>query len=183
MKKTIALVLTALLMISLFSFAMADTHGLAVVTVYGAVKNAEVKDGEKYEGTAPVDSVSCSVVLDDNGVIKSVRFDVVQLRIKFDVEGKLVEDDYATAVRSKVDKGEDYGMRPASPIGKEWFEQIAAFEEYCIGKTVEEIANMPTIVKDDHHNSIPDVADLATTVTMNVGEYIEALVKAAGLAK
>ena len=183
MKKTIALVLTALLMVSMLSFALADTHGLAMLTTYGDVKNAEVKDGEKYEGTAPVDSVVCSVVLDDNGVIKSVRFDVVQLRTKFDVEGKLAEADYTMEVPSKIDKGEAYGMRKASPIGKEWFEQIAAFEEYCVGKTVEEVANMPTKVLNDAHPAVPDVADLAATVSMNLSEYLEVLVKAASLAK
>lgn len=47
MKKTIALVLTALLMVSMLSFALADTHGLAMLTTYGDVKNAEVKDAEK----------------------------------------------------------------------------------------------------------------------------------------
>ena len=183
MKKSISLVLVSLLMISMLTVALADTHGLAVITTYGAVKNAEVKDGEMYEGAAPIDSISCSVVLDDNGVIKSVRFDVVQPRIKFDVEGKLVEDDYTASIPSKIDKGEAYGMIKASTIGKEWFEQIAAFEEYCVGKTVEEVTNMPTKSANDDHPSVPDVADLATTVTMNVGEFIEALVKAASLAK
>lgn len=181
MKKMIALVLASLLMVSLFSVALADTHGLAVVTDYGAVKNAEVVDGENYEGTAPVDSVSCSVVLDDNGVIKSVRFDTVQTRTKFDVEGKLVGE-YGS-VRSKIDLGDDYGMRKASAIGKEWFEQIAAFEEFCVGKTVEEVLNMKTKVLNEEHPAVPDEADLATTVSMNIGGYLGALEKAAGLAK
>ena len=107
----------------------------------------------------------------------------MQVRTKFDVEGKLVGDFYTTPVLSKIDKGEAYGMRKASPIGKEWFEQIAAFEAYCIGKTVEEIKNMPTKVANESHPTVPDVADLATTVTIDVGGYIEALVKAASLAK
>ncbi|NLC32672.1 MAG: hypothetical protein GX781_05190 [Clostridiales bacterium] len=183
MKKIILLVLMALLMVSMLTVALADTHGLAVITTFGAVKNAEIKDGEMYEGVAPIDSVSCSVVLDDNGLIKSVRFDVVQPRIKFDVEGKLIEGDYTTAIPSKIDKGDAYGMIKASPIGKEWFEQIAAFEEYCIGKTVDEIANMPTKNANEDHPSVPDVADLTATVTMNVSEFIEVLVKAASLAK
>lgn len=183
MKKFVALVLVSLLMVSMLSFAMADTHGLAMITTFGAVKNAETKDGETYEGAAPVDSISCSVVLDDNGVIKSVRFDTVQPRVKFTIEGKLAEGDYTSPIPSKIDKGEGYGMRKASPIGKEWFEQIAVFEEYCIGKTVEEVKNMPTKVANESHPTVPDVADLATTVTIDVGGYIEALVKAASLAK
>ena len=146
MQRIVALVLASLLMVSMLSVAFADTYGLAAITTYGAVKNAEVKDNEKYEGAAPTDTIICSVVLDDEGKIKSVLFDTVQVRTKFDVEGKLVGDFYTTPVLSKIDKGEAYGMRNASPIGKEWFEQIAAFEAYCIGKTVEEIKNMPTKV-------------------------------------
>ena len=30
-------------------------------------------------------------------------------------------------------------MKAASPIGKEWYEQIAAFEAWAKGKTVDEI--------------------------------------------
>lgn len=183
MKKTIALVLASLLMVSMLSVAFAEKHGLAAITTYGAVKNAEVKDNEKYEGAAPTDTIICAVALDDEGKIVSVLFDTVQVRTKFDVEGKLVGDFYTTPVLSKIDKGEAYGMRGASPIGKEWFEQIAAFEAYCIGKTVAEIEAMPTKVANEAHPTVPDVADLATTVTIDVGGYIEALVKAAGLAK
>ena len=183
MKKITALVLASLLMVSMLSVAFADTYGLAAITTYGAVKNAEVKDNEKYEGAAPTDTVICSVVIDDEGKIKSVLFDTVQVRTKFTVEGKLVEGDYTAPVPSKIDKGEAYGMRKASPIGKEWFEQIAAFEAYCIGKTVAEIQAMPTKAANESHPTVPDVADLATTVTIDVGGYIEALVKAASMAK
>ncbi len=182
MKKLIALVLVSLLMVSLFSVALADTHGLALLTNYGKVKDAGTKDGEVYPGEAPVDSIVCSVVLDDNGVIKSVRFDTVQIRTKFDGEGKLAEGEYA-AIPSKIELGDGYGMKNASSIGKEWFEQIAAFEEYCVGKTVEQVLATPTKARDEKHPSVPDLADLATSVTMDIGHYMEALEKAAGMAK
>lgn len=81
-------------MVSLFSVAFADTYGLAAITTYGAVKNAEVKDNEKYEGAAPTDTVICSVVLDDEGKIKSVLFDTVQVRTSSPLKAKLVEGDY-----------------------------------------------------------------------------------------
>ena len=100
MQRIVALVLASLLMVSMLSVAFADTYGLAAITTYGAVKNAEVKDNEKYEGAAPTDTIICSVVLDDEGKIKSVLFDTVQVRTKFDVEGKLVGDFYTTPVLS-----------------------------------------------------------------------------------
>ncbi|WZU01696.1 hypothetical protein MGH68_00690 [Erysipelothrix sp. D19-032] len=37
--------------------------------------------------------------------------------------------------RTKGQKKDEYGMKIASSIGKEWYEQVAAFNEYVIGKT------------------------------------------------
>ena len=33
-------------------------------------------------------------------------------------------------------------MKPASAIGKEWYEQIAALEAYAVGKTPADVAGM-----------------------------------------
>ena len=49
---------------------------------------------------------------------------------KYIKEGKVV---------SKKALGDAYNMRPASPIGKEWFEQAAVIEAAAIGKTATEI--------------------------------------------
>ena len=78
---------------------------------------------------------------------------------------------------------EGYGMRGASPIGKEWFEQAAAWEAYCIGKTVEEIAATPLYARNESHTTCADVEELKTTCTITVGEFIEALEAAAAVAK
>ncbi|MGL5295792.1 MAG: FMN-binding protein [Culicoidibacterales bacterium] len=39
---------------------------------------------------------------------------------------------YADANQTKKSLKEDYGMKAASPIGKEWYEQIAALEAYIV---------------------------------------------------
>ena len=58
------------------------------------------------------------------------------------VTGK-VENGVATlneeVQRTKGQKKDEYGMKIASSIGKEWYEQVAAFNEYVIGKTPEEV--------------------------------------------
>ncbi len=43
---------------------------------------------------------------------------------------------------SKYEKKEKYGMKGASPIGKEWNEQIDAYKAWATGKTLEEIAKL-----------------------------------------
>ena len=103
------------------------------------------------------------------------------------VDGKFTEvaiDEYYPAKENfKKALGADYGMVKASPIGKEWFEQIAALEQWMIGKTLEEVLAMPVYAKDDSHPTCPDVEELKSSCTMNVGSYLEAVKGAAAAAK
>ena len=117
----------------------------------------------------------CSLVLDAQGLIKSVTWDVQQTKIQFSIEGKPV--DLPSDLLTKLEKGEDYGMRKASAIDKEWFEQIDAFAAYCVGKTVEEVLATPTA--DD----APAVEELKASVTVSIGDYLASLQKAAANAK
>ena len=151
--------------------APADTYGLGMVTSIGSVADATAEKA----GAAQVNTVVCSLVLDAEGKIKSVTWDVQQTKIQFSAEGKPVE--LPAELLTKLEKGEDYGMRKASPIGKEWFEQIAAFAEYCVGKTVEEVLATPTV--DD----APAVEELKASVTVSIGDYLASLQKAAANAK
>ena len=73
-------------------------------------------------------------------------------------------------------------MVVASPIGKEWYEQIAALEEWMTGKTVEEALALEVYDKDESHTSVPADEDLTSSCTMSVGGYLEALKGAADAA-
>lgn len=42
-------------------------------------------------------------------------------------------------IKTKVEKGTEYGMLKASPIGKEIDEQYAGLEDWLVGKTVEDL--------------------------------------------
>lgn len=176
MKKTLSIVLALVLCLGAVS-AMADTLGLGIVTSIKSSKDASVVDGDAYDGTAQVDSTICTVVLDDAGVIVNIKFDVAQTKVGFSPEGAITADKEAT-IKSKIELGEDYGMRGASPIGAELFEQVAAFEAYCIGKAADEIINMPTYEANENHLRVSDVADLKSTVTIDVGAMLDALQKA-----
>jgi len=57
--------------------------------------------------------------------------------VAFNAEGKLTSDLSAPAL-TKTELGEAYGMKKASPIGKEYDEQLAGLEQWLIGKTAAE---------------------------------------------
>ena len=177
MKKVLVLGLALMMVLSLVSVASAELLGLGVVTYVDRTADAGEKDG-----SARVNTIACTLILDDNKVVKAVQWDTAQTGLGFSKEGKITSD-LTKEIKTKKELGVDYGMIKASGIGKEWFEQIDAFEQYCIGKTVEEILATPTYKKDDGHLRVPDTADLKTSVTIDVGHYLDALEKAAANAR
>lgn len=64
-------------------------------------------------------------------------------------------------------------MVRASEIGKEWDEQIAALEEWMIGKTFDQIKAMGL-----QESGAPDEPDLVSSVTITVTDYLVALEEA-----
>lgn len=128
------------------------------------------KDAGEKDGSAQVDSVAAAVVIDGDGRIVSCKLDMVQSKMAFTAEGKVVMSD---SFKTKKELGDDYGMKSASGIGKEWFEQAAALEQYVIGKTAKEIAG---IAVDEATK--PTDADLASGVTVSIGSYQQAIIKA-----
>lgn len=171
------MLLVAILVFGVSSVAFADKVGLGVLT---GIQGKDSKDDK--DGTYQADVVNCALVLDDAGKIKAVQFDTVQVKFAFSKDGKMTTD-LATAYKTKSELGESYGMKKASPIGAEWDAQARAFEAYCVGKTVDEVLAMPVYKKDDHHNRVPDAADLKSSVTIDVGSFLDVLKKAAENAK
>ncbi|NLW20049.1 MAG: hypothetical protein GXY84_01555 [Clostridiales bacterium] len=152
-------------------------HGLGMVTSIGSVSEAT----EEKAGAAQVNTTVCSLVLDAEDRIHSVVWDVQQSRVQFSLEGKPV--DLPEELLTKLEKGPAYGMVRASEIGKEWNEQIEAFAQYAVGKTVEEVLGIPVFERDASHLQVPDVEELKGSVTITVGDYLESLRKAAENAK
>ncbi len=62
-------------------------------------------------------------------------------------------------------------MKSASGIGKEWYEQIAALENWTKGKTVDEVMAMKTKEGEAGHPAVPDEADLTSSVTISVDVF------------
>ena len=176
MKKILTVVMLTALMLALATSALAAT-GLGSVTSV-AVTAAEADKA----GSVSVNTTICAVTLDDEGKIVDIKFDAVQPKGAFDATGAAA--DFNAAPQTKKELKEGYGMQKVSAIGKEWYEQAAALEAWCIGKTVDEVLGMPTFDRGDgHHTMVPDDADLKTGCTITVGDYLKALEKAAADAK
>ena len=127
------------------------------------------------DGLAQCDTTAGAYTISADGVITDIELDCVQTKINFNASGELTTED-GTTWTTKTDLEYEYNMVPASPIGKEWFEQTAFFEDYCRGKTVAEVAG----ISIDAETSHPTEADLITGCTMNVNSFIAVLQKSQG---
>ena len=123
--------------------------------------------GEK-DGNTTTDISLVAVTVTEDGVIESCAIDAIQGKVAFTADGKVSSE--AGAVLSKKELGDDYGMRVASPIGKEWDEQVEAIEAYAVGKTVEELKT-----KAIDENGVVADADLASGATIYMGSFIWAI--------
>ncbi len=168
MKKIVSLILVVALL-SLSAIALADTYGLGLVF---AISGAHSKDAAAdADGTIEVNTTGCALTLGADGKIVAISFDVAQAKGTFTAAG-VITSEKDVALRTKKELGDDYGMRAASPIGKEVGEQIDALEAWCIGKTPDEVAS-----------GAADDADLKAGCTIHVDDFLAALAKAAANAK
>lgn len=151
------------------------------IAKFGLGQNIEI--GKSKDATADATAVGqadvtiAAVGFDAEGKVASVTIDVAQTKIAFDKDLKVTTDRTAE-VKSKKDIGADYGMVKASSIGKEWFEQIEAFENWMIGKTVDEITGLKVKARDEAHPAVPDVPELTSSVTISVDAYQAAVEEA-----
>ncbi len=150
-----------------------DKLGLGIVTTIAKSKDAAAD----AEGQAQAYSIYTVSTFDAEGKITSNILDASQATSKFDATGK-ISTDLTAPVKTKVELGDDYGMKKASKIGKEWFEQAAAFSQYIVGKTVEEVKAFTT--DETGHNT---EADIVSSVTVGIDEFKTVIEKAFNTAK
>ena len=135
--------------------------GLAIIS--------EIKEDEynKSATALEIDSVAAAVLVDADGKIVDVKIDEAQTKPDLTKDGGNVAD-----LRTKLDKKEDYAMKSASPIGKEWYEQTAEFETWAKGKTADEVK-----AGVDETGYATD-ADLKAGCTIYAGGFRDVVVKA-----
>lgn len=96
---------------------------------------------EDSRGKGVVSTTYATVIFDENDIIRKIYIDEVESKIYFDSKGHLDESKNNKVVRSKRELGDEYGMKAASNIGKEWYEQINSLEDYLVGKNIRNISD------------------------------------------
>lgn len=201
MKKALALVMAACLAFSLVACggnttstststsstassaasASTDSTSTGTTTATGALKtglavvsSVSVADADAdADGKAQVSSTVAAVLVDSEGKIVDCKLDVAQNKVPVKADGSFEIE--GVTFRSKQELKEEYNMKGASAIGKEWYEQANAFAAAMVGKTAEEVAGIEI---DSENHGGPVDADLAASCTMGVEAFIEAIVAA-----
>ena len=145
-----------------------DTLVLTSVTSLTDSKNASAEEEGLAQAYATVGAITMN-----GDTITSMVIDAVQANVNFDAAGQLTTD-LTAAQPSKNQLGDDYGMRKASSIGKEWYEQAAGFAAYVTGKTPAEVSGI-AVTEDGKAAD----ADLAASVTISIGAFHALVEKAA----
>jgi len=149
-----------------------DKLGLGIVTNIGKSKDAAEEDG-----LAQAYTYYTAATFNSDGVITTCIIDASQTNVTISKEGKITSDINA-ALQTKNELGDAYGMKQASSIGKEWNEQAAAFAEYAVGKTLDEVKGIAV-----NEEGVPAGDDLKSSVTVHVFDLMTVIEKAFNTAK
>ena len=126
---------------------------ILLLTGCSSGETAEPRLGMAINGEGEDRSVTvCALTLDDQGRIARVLWDAQE------------------GPDSKRQLGDRYGMKAASPIGREWHQQVAALEEYAAGKTPAQLAGMAL-----NDRGAPTAEELTSSCTISVAPLLEAL--------
>lgn len=138
-------------------------------------------DGQSNETTAAYDAIVAVVVTDADGKIVACQIDDAQNKMS------TTDVDPDKQFLSKYELQYDYNMVKYSEATNEWFQQVDAFEAYCIGKTADEVAAIQTRTRgaDEPHPGYVVAADetLFASCSIQITEFVEAVVKACNDAK
>ena len=166
MKKLIALLLVLAMTMTFTACSGSAEYKLGM--------GVDLNTDSSKDGQAQVDATVAAVVLDKNGKIVSCRLDVAQSKMDI-TDGQV---DTAATFQTKMELGDAYGMVAYGNAIAEWDAQAKAFEQYVVGKTAEEVKNIPTTTNE--HGIVATDEALLASCTMQISEFINAIVKACG---
>lgn len=162
MKKFVAYIMTAVLLVGGLAAcgggAEAKT-GFAVINSNTASHQKAPADGK--DGVIELTTVAAAALVDKDGKVIKLQSDTLQSKFGYNAEG-LITTTADTVFKTKRDLKEEYNMKGASGISKEWYEQAAAFDAYVVGKTAAEIRGIAVT------EGVATDADLAAGVTMDI---------------
>lgn len=144
------------------------------VAVLAGLTDSTSADAENT-GNAQL-NVDAAAITMNGEIITSCAIDSVQAKVAFDTTGT-VTSNITAPVRTKIELGDEYGMKAKDGgwgAQFEWYEQAASFCAYVTGKTAADVAG---IAIDE--GTKPTDADLATSVTIAIGGFQALIAKAA----
>ena len=130
------------------------------------------------EGEAKYDVTVVAVLVDDEGIIHDCMIDGVAASVKFDATGAITTD-LTVAPQTKNELGENYGMVAWGGAVAEWDAQAAAVAAACVGKHYGDLKG--AVVAESGY--APEGTDLATSATIYIGGYVQAIELAAASAQ
>ena len=137
--------------------------------VLGVSVRNDTKDltaDDDHDVTAQVDITVTALTLDADDHVTSAIADVTEPALTVSADGTVSAPEL---VKTKLEQGDQYGMRGASALDKEWYEHSEGWCDYLKGRTRAEVASIP----DDGSD-----ADLAAVCTISVTELQKAALAA-----
>jgi hypothetical protein len=129
-------------------------------------------------GNAQVDATVATVVTDADGKIVLCRIDVAQNKMAV-TDGAV---DAAKTFETKMELGSRYGMagkvdNNGDGVMLEWDAQTKEFEKFVVGMTAAEVKAIKTQEANGHQIAV-DEALLSAGCTIQIGEFVNAVIKA-----
>ena len=124
-----------------YNAAGAEVSADAALKVNVATEQTLTDATDEKDGSNKIACYSFAAAVDADGKVLAASSDCVEVSFTFTAKG-VATLDAAKTVLSKKEQGASYGMVAYGGAKKEWFEQAAAFDAACIGKTTEEIAGL-----------------------------------------
>lgn len=173
MKKVLAILLALVMVVAMTACGGGKKEpetfqfGLGVANSVSATAATAEKDGQ-----VQVNPTYAIILVDKDGKIVKCEFDVAQETAKVNAAGVWS----FTEAPTKREKGTDYNMAKASPIGKEWYEQADFLAEKVIGLTKDEVLTKLAYDAENH----PTDADILAGCTIHINDFVDALKNAFG---
>ena len=152
-----------------YNNAAASNATAAHTLKLGTHTEQSVKDAtEDKDGQNQIETTFFAAAVDANGKVVAASTECVQVKFTFDAKGASTYD-LTKTVLGKKELGAAYNMSAygtdlnGDGIVKEWFEQAAAFEAACIGKTASEIASL----MGENNYGTADLQSAGCTILVN----------------
>ena len=156
----------------------ASSFALGVACNSTAEDSTAPADGKN--GTIKMYVEFAAATVGEDGKILATVTDAIQPSHEVDEFDEIVKTTYKG---TKKELGFDYNMVKYSEATNEWFQQAAAFEDYCVGKTADEVLALPTRVRgpEEAHPGYVVTADeaLFASCSISIPGFQSVIAKAA----